>query len=258
MTTPLDAAHGAMDAAPEDDAKRLAFFGQLAGTELHLLLTAEPDGDTLSPEVFETEEGTFVLAFDTEDRLTQFTGRITPHATLSGRKLAALLAGEGAGIGLNLDVAPSAMLLPAAAVNWLHRTLGKRPKVAEARPRDLTPPAGLPEALVSALDARLAAAAGLAQSAFLAGVTYADDRRGHVLAVISAVPGAEEALAEAVGEALIFSGLDAGELDVIFVDASDEISARLAKVGLRFDLPEPEKLVPVAPGSDPNSPPTLR
>ncbi|MGR3469128.1 MAG: SseB family protein, partial [Shimia sp.] len=84
---------------------------------------------------------------------------------------------------------------------------------------------------------------------------------GHLLAFIAPVPGVEPGLARAVAEALRFSGLDAGSLDVAFFDASDEMAARLATVGLRFDLPEietPEASPPRAPGMDPDRPPRLR
>jgi hypothetical protein len=45
-----------------------------------------------------------------------------------------------------------------------------------------------------------------------------------------------------------------------FFDAADPIAAKLAKVGLRFDLPQPQApvSVPVAPGMDPANPPKLR
>ncbi|MFD1344812.1 SseB family protein, partial [Litorisediminicola beolgyonensis] len=75
-------------------------------------------------------------------------------------------------------------------------------------------------------------------------------------------PGAEAALARAVNEALVFSGVEAGALDVTFVADSDPLAARLARVGLRFDLPIPEepqeRAAPSAPGSDPSKPPKLR
>jgi hypothetical protein len=46
---------------------------------------------------------------------------------------------------------------------------------------------------------------------------------------------------------------------VAFFDSSDPICRRLARVGLRFDLPEPpEPATPAAPGSDPDRPPRLR
>lgn len=254
--TPLDRAHAAMD---QDDAARLRFFERLADAELFLLLAAEADGDRIEPDLFEIGAARYVLAFDREDRLAGFVGRAAPYAALSGRALAAMLTGQGIGLGLNLDVAPSSILIPPGAVDWLHATLANRPAETAARPVELCAPAGLPEPLLAALDAKLAAAGGLARFAYLATVTYAPARRGHLLAFVGAAPGAEAALAQAAAEALTFSGLEAGELDVGFFDAADPMAARLARVGLRIDLPDPaEPDAPRAPGSDPNRPPRLR
>ena len=80
-----------------------------------------------------------------------------------------------------------------------------------------------------------------------------------MLAFVGALPGAEEALAQATSEALVFSGLDAAALDVGFFDARDVVVERLARVGLRFDLPQPAPAAaPAAPGTDPDRPPRLR
>lgn len=257
--TPIDRAHAAMEAAPGDDALRLRFFERFADAEFVLMLATEPDGDRIEPETFDIEGGPVVLAFDREERLAEFAGKIVPYAALSGRTLAGMLAGQGIGIGVNLGVASSSILLPPEALTWLAATLAERPAETEARPVELARPANLPENLLLSLDAKLPAAAGLAHSAYLALATYEDGRRGHVLAFVDAVPGAETSLAQAVGEALIFSGLDAGELDVTFITASDPTAARLASVGLRIDLPEPAKSeAPRAPGMDPNRPPKLR
>ncbi len=257
--TPLDTAFLRMEANPDDDAARLGFYDRVAGSELFLLLTAEPDGDQIDPQVFETDDGGFVLAFDLENRLTDFTGASAPYAALSGRSLAKMLATEGLGIGLNLGVAPSSFLLPDTAVAWLSTTLATGPREVEARPTELLPPASLPEHLVGSLDQKLAATNGLAPFAYLVSARYQDGRNTHILAFIDPVPGAEPALAQAASEALIFSGLDAGEMDVAFFAASDPVSARLAKVGLRFDLPQPEPVsAPNAPGMDPDTPPRLR
>ena len=257
--TPIDHAHARMTTAPEDDALRLAFFERLADGELFLLLEGEPDGDNVSPREIETSEGKFVLVFDREDRLAEFAGGAAPYAALSGRSLAEMLTGEELGIGLNIGVAPSEILIPAAAISWLSETLAIRPTETEATPDELWPPTGLPDSLVAALDTKLATTAGLAKLAYLSGVTWTGGRRGHLLAFVDAVPGAEPALARAVSEALVFSGLDAGELDVTFFNASSPVAARLAKVGLRFDLPTPpEANAPSAPGMDPEKPPRLR
>ncbi|MEL6685774.1 MAG: SseB family protein [Pseudomonadota bacterium] len=257
--TDLDQAHAAMEAAPEDDAARLRFYERLADTELFMLLGAEAEGDQITPELFEIDDQKFTLVFDREERLSQFVGRVAPYAGVPGRALAQMLAGQGVGLALNLDVAPSAMLIPAEAVDWLVATLSHGPDETEARLTEVSAPAGLPEAVVSGLDRKLAIAAGLARFAYLAAATYEDGARGHVLAFVDAVEGAEKALASAASEALTFSGIEAGVMDVFFVRASDPLAAHLAKVGLRFDLPEPEAPhVPGAPGMDPDKPPKLR
>lgn len=258
--TPIDLAHAAMQAAPEDDTARLRFFERVADGEWFLLLDEEHDGEgPITPRVFPVEADNFVLAFDREQRLAEFAGH-APYAAMSGRVLAEMLAGSGYGLGLNLSVAPSEMLLPGAAVDWLHATLGNAPSEAHGKAEEIFPPAGLPEALIVALDAKLAIAGGLAKLVYLSGVKYEDGVRSHLLAFVDHIPGAEDALARLVSEALIFSGVEAGALDVAFFKSSDPLCAPLARFGLRFDLPEPEPIStgPSAPGMDPNAPPKLR
>ncbi|WP_049645427.1 SseB family protein [Candidatus Rhodobacter oscarellae] len=240
------------------EAAQLRFFDLLAASELFLLLSEEPQGETVSPEVFETPEGTYLLVFDREDRLASFVGRPAPYAGMTGRALAEMLAGQGIGFILNADAEETAHPVPTDVVDWLSATLADTPQETAATPQELLPPAGLPEALLTGIDAKLATAAGLARLAYLSGVRYDSGALSHMLAFIDAQPGAETALAQAVHEALTFSGLEAATLDVAFFDASDPIAARLAKVGLRFDLPEPEQIqIPGAPGMDPDKPPKL-
>jgi len=257
--TPLDRAHAAMDAAPEDDTARLRFYERLAEGELFLMLAADPVGEEIEPRLFPLDDGPYVLVYDREERLSRFAGGPTPYAALPGRRVAEMLAGRGIGLGLNLGEAPSEMLLPAEAVDWLAGTLAARPSLAEAQPREIMAPADLPERLLTALDAKLARMGGLASLAYLAAVTYETGAHTHLLAFIDAVEGAEDTLARAVGEALTFSGLEAGTLDVAFLPAAHVLSARLARTALRFDLPDraaPDR--PRPPGSDPDTPPRLR
>ncbi|MBT9384901.1 SseB family protein [Pseudooceanicola sp. CBS1P-1] len=258
--TPLDLAHAAMDAAPEDDTARLRFYERLADSELFLLLGAEAAGQSATPELFPVEDVNFVLLFDREERLAAFTGRISPYVALSGRAIAEQLAGQGVGFAVNLDT-PSAILIPPEAVSWLAETIGHAPEEVEAQIEAFHPPHGLPETLITALDTKLALAAGLADCAFLAGTEDDKGRRSHMLAFIDAVPGAEGSLAKAASEALTFSGIEAGQMDVGFFRAADVHAGALARVGLRFDLPEapkPQEVTRIAPGSDPEKPPILR
>ncbi len=258
--TELDRAHAAMEAAAEDGAARLGFYHALADTQLFLLLVAEAVGDDISPQTYDVEGVPHALAFDTEDRLAEFTGAAAPYAALPGRTLAAMLAGAGAGLGLNLGVAPSSILLPPEALGWLNETLGQGDGAeGGARPDALTPPGNVPQSVLSALDAKLARAAGLASHACLAGTRYAGGETGHLLVFIGAVQGSEAALTRAVSEALTFSGVEAGTLDVGFADIGSALAQRVERVGLRFDLPKAEAPEPrAAPGSDPSRPPKLR
>ncbi|MDG1167684.1 MAG: SseB family protein [Sulfitobacter sp.] len=256
--TPLDEAHAAMIAAPDDDAARLRFYERISDVELFLLLEAEPDEDHVTPVVF--QEG-YVLVFDRAQRLAAYVGDAAPYVALSGRSIAGMLAGQDLGMAVNIGVAPSEILLPAGAVAWLRDTLAHAPGEVEARIETVLPPKGLPETLIAAIDAKLATATGMAAGAFLVAVEYTGGGRGHLLAFVGAIPRAQDALVRAASEALTFSGIEAGAMDVGFFGANDPTVVKLAKVGLRFDLPQGEGLqhTPrMPPGSDPSKPPILK
>ncbi len=259
VVTLLDAAHAAVSANPGNDTLRLRFYERLADGEMILLLEREVVGDRVEPRVFPLEGGPVVLVFDREERLAAFTGGIAPYAALPGRVIAGMLKGQGIGLGVNLGVAPSSMLLPPEALDWLAIALEAGPEVAEGKPEAFHPPKDLPEGVLTGLDAKLARAAGLASGALLAGVSYAGGRRGHMLAFLDALQGSEDVLARAVSEALVFSGVEVGELDVVFLTSGQPAAEAMARVGLRFDLPAvgtPDG--PAAPGMRPDKPPILR
>ncbi|MGB3555350.1 MAG: SseB family protein [Jannaschia sp.] len=254
--TPLDRAHVCAERTGADG-DRLAFFERLAEAELHLLLNGSGAAGEVSPRLFEVDGARYVLAFDLPERLSAFVGGAdaAPTATLSGRALARMLATDGLGLGLNLEDAPSAQLLAPDAMAWLSETLAHGPAEEERAIAGVMPPGDLPAALLTALDGKLALAAGLARTAYLAGVEYRDGARSHILGIIDAVPGSEPDLARAVSEALVFSGLEAGGLDVTFLRAAQPLAATLARHGLRIDLPT---LEPTGPSRDPEAPPRLR
>lgn len=257
--TAIDAAHAAMEAAPEDEEARLAFYARLAEVELFLLVEREAPDNALDPRVFALEHGDTVLVFDSEERLAEFSGNEAAYAALPGRRLVPLLSGRNLWLGLNLGVAPSAYLMGPDVLEWMTETLTGGAETTEAGIEALMAPAGLPERLLVALDRKLARAAGLARHAFLAAVDYRDGSRRHLVVIVGAAEGAEEALAMEIREALAFSGLEAAVLDIVFTAPSSDLAARAARVGLRFDLPQPEAPgIRRAPGSDPDTPPRLR
>ncbi len=235
-------------ARPGDDARRLALYEALSGAELVLPIASDAPGEAVEPETEEHGGLPHVVAHDGPGALSGAAAR--PTASLSGLALARMLAGQGAGIALRLAGLPEPVLVAPEAVDWLARSLGPGPERVEARPLAAHPPKGLPPALLAALDRRLARAEGLATAAWLAAVDWSDGSRGHLLAVVGARPGAEEALAAGLHAAVALSGAEGLRLDVTFLADGDPALVRLARVGLRFDL-----ATPVEP---PPGPPRLR
>jgi hypothetical protein len=117
MTTPLDDAFAAME-AEGTDAARLRWFDRLVASELFLLLEAEAEGDTVRPRVFEVEDGAFVCVFDREERLSAFAGDAAPYASLSGRALSGMLAGQGLGLAVNLGTGRKCCSTPMRSTGW--------------------------------------------------------------------------------------------------------------------------------------------
>ncbi len=258
MMTPLDEAHAAMMAAPQDDAARLRFYERVADVELYLLLEEEAVGDQVSPVLYAQD---YVMVFDRAERLAEYVGAEAPFVALSGRSIAGMLEGQPLGLAVNIGVAPSEILLPADAMDWLRQTLAHEAGEVEAKIDRVLPPGGLPEVVIAAIDAKLATATGMAAGAFLVEVVYDSGGRGHLLAFVGAQERAREALVRAASEALTFSGVEAGAMDVGFFAPDDPVVVKLARVGLRFDLPQGEGLqhTPrMAPGSDPSKPPILK
>lgn len=258
--TPLDLAHARMSATPDDDAARLRYYEALADADLVLWLETEAEGEAIAPRVIDMDDGPVVLAYDLEDRLAEVAGAPVPYAALPGRVIAAQLAGQGVALGVNLGSDAPAFLVPPEALSWLAGVLDRAPEAAQARPVEFRAPGALPPALVDLLTQRLLRAGGLAQVALLAGVTYDDGRRGHMLAFVGAQDAAQAALARMAAEALAFSGVEAGEMDVAFLAPDDPATTPMARVARAFDMPAP--VVPAAPaaapGMDPDRPPRLR
>lgn len=258
----LDDAYEAMQAKPDDDRAMLRFYERLADNELFLALEHEPQGDDdIKPLIFHTEGQQFALVFDSAERLAEFAEKTVPYIALSGRLIANTLSGQGVGLGVNLMVSPSSTLLGSDIVDWLASSLGEDVKTLKASPITVSSPSAIPEELLEALDQKLALMQGLATCAYLAQIAYDDGSNAHSLVFVDALEQAEDAITAAISEALAFSGIGAGWLDVMFIAGTSALIEKLEAQGLKFDLPDPlraDAYMPQAPGMDPNKPPKLK
>jgi len=263
--TPLDQAHGDMAQDSENDTARLRFYRRLAEVELFLLLESEPEGAAINPQVFPVDDGAYMLVFDSEARLTEFAQGSAPFASMSGRKIVEMLTGLGEksafGLGVNLAVAPSSILIPASGVDWLAEMLDQTMTEISQTVQRFHAPHGLAPEMIAAIDSKLATATAMAERAYLLGLEFADGDVGNMLAFVGAIPAAKPALQQAIGEVVRFADLDS-RFDVGFFAADGPEIAVFDRVGLRFDLPQinaPQNTAQgVAPGMNPDRPPNLR
>ncbi len=233
-----------------DDAARLRLYEVFSGAELVLPLAAEAEAgdEDVTPESIKVSGVPHVVAHDS---IAAFAGgEPRPTATLSGLALSQMLDGQGVGVALRMEGMAEPLLIAPEALDWLARNLAEGPARVEARPLALHPPKGLPTSLLTTLDRRLAQGEGMARAAWLAAVDWSDGSRGHLLAFVGARPGTEETLAAGINAAVALSGAEGVRMDVTFLPEEDPVIARIAKVGLRFDMEDPE--------AAPTGPPRLR
>ncbi len=258
--SPLDVAFIEMAAAGDDPIAAARFHERLLAGWLSVVLAAEPEqgAEAVRPEVFDVEEGRFVLAFDSDGRMAAFLDRARPSAGLSGRSLIAMLAGRGLGIALNLGEAPSATLLPAETIDWLADRLREAALVEIDTGLDwVGPPLDAPAALIDGLGRRITAFGPTIGMAVLVASRSGDAEPALTLAVSGAPEAARAAIAAAVAEAAAICGPHDRAVQVFFVDRDLAVLARLERVGIVFEVAAALEAPPA--GSDNGArPPILR
>lgn len=263
MAGPLDSAHAAMMAVPEDSAARAAYYRALVDCELYLLLAREAEDDRIEPRTVTVDGGDMILAFDDEARLAAFAEGPLPYAALPGRVIFGLMAGRGLTLGLNLGGEDGAFVMPPEIVDWLVARLGDAP-LADQKPAGGWKPLAEAAPLAAAITAALGPAAPLCQGAWLASARADGDAPTPAVIFVGARPEAEAALAKAASEALAFSGRIEGRAEVYFLTKADFDASTLPSVARAIPLqapPEPAPArasPPAAPGGDPDRPPRLR
>jgi hypothetical protein len=260
--TAIDSAFEASQAEPDDNGLYMRLLERIMDAELFLLLADEPERDRIDPHLFEMDEGRFVLAFDRGERLAEFLDTPSPYVALPGRRLVEMIAGQHVGLALNLGVAPSEMLLPPDAVDWMAQIGAGSPELHEARLTGIAMPRNLPSGLMAALDPKLAAMAEVIDEAHLVAAQFSDTDEALLLVLFGVPEAARNDVAAAIGEAVRFSGMDHARLDVTFLDTDAPARAQIEEVSVRIELPRSADLdghrSPKEPGSDPVNPPRIR
>lgn len=238
----------------------MAYYHALLDQVLCVLLQGDPEAGDPALQVFDTSQGQFSVAFDSELRLAEFAGDSAFFVEMSGRALVQSLRDMGLGLGVNLDVAPSSALLPADVIAWLADQADAAPDESHARPVDF---AALPTPRwCDALIARLQPL-DVTKALWIATGLYEDGAARSCLiypALPSQITPSVAKLSYDVARFAAQEG-DADDLEVIFLPHGDPLWLRLVQVGLKIDVPKPtpqEIVQPLGPGLDPTKPPILR
>lgn len=118
--TPLDQA---LDNAKLSQCKRNAFYAQLVSTTL-LIPTHEPDAEQrFNPILAEVDGTTYLMVFDTEEKLSNWAQAPLPYTTLEGHVVAEITQGNIHWV-LNPGT-PFTKILTPDEINWLKGLITK-------------------------------------------------------------------------------------------------------------------------------------
>lgn len=260
--TPLDTAWTATEAPGAGDAEMARYYDVFAAAELHLLVDpASLEGEgTPQPLLFPVDGTDTALVFDTEARMAAFMEDGAAHLTLSGRAVISMFSGRGAQIGVNLGDAPSATVLPAAAIDWAASALHQPIEAEEGQDMALTVPRVITPDLLARIDAKISGMGSAVSEAWLCGLG-AGRRAGLILCVALREQAAEQSVVAALAETARFAGGEKAAFDIAVTQSGDPRLDAARKVGLGFEPTNPAdaaRVEPVAPGMDKSKPPRLR
>lgn len=138
---------------------------------------AEPEeGQEISPKMVEVDGVDTLPLFDSEERLAAFVDEPTAFIALPGRAYFQMLAGQGAQIAINLNVAPSANVFGPETVEALAQIVSQNEEEVALDPSGplVVSKPEAPSPLVAALAARLNAFRAQVAEAWLATLSEED------------------------------------------------------------------------------------
>ena len=236
--TAIDRAYSEMIDGGE--AELLRFYQVLAGSDLLVLLDASDENEVPEPKIIPVEAGQYVLVFDLKERVTELTGYDAPTSRVAGREVFQLMRGRGIGVAVNMGEAPSAMLIPGDAIDWICDTLDDAaaaenapvpaPAPAAGRFKALLAPHNFPDTLQLALTDKLAPVADLYDKALLLRAEYDDGQSGYLVAFSAVEDANRGVIAASVNDALAtFRGKEVA-LDIAFMARDEPLLDRIGRV----------------------------
>ena len=263
FSTHIDHAWRAAQQSTASDADRVEMADEATAAFVDVVLAAHlacpvwddengepPSQDRAQPKLIPQEDGEALALFDSEDRLADYLDAPSAFIALPGHTFFELAAQHGLAIALNPGVAPSAMTFSSATVIAVAELVAAAESAGDAQSDGLIEaraPKDAPPALLTALQARLAAARGLASEGWLFEASMKEgDQPALVLGLVAPVGAEPEALRRLsvelsrLGSALLnnIQGVDR-EMNVALFAEGDAALERIRSVGFGMSASSP-------------------
>ena len=243
--TNIDRAHAAMTAGGETEL--ISFYRSVADSELHIILEEANPTEVAEPRLQMLDGSQYVLAVDQKDRIFGLAGEGAPTSRIYGRDLFNLIRGRGIHVAINIGVAPSEMVIPDHAIDWICEMLDDDeekaldPAVASAAEKlvpatqngkfkALLAPHNIPDTLLVMLNEKLHHVAKFIDTALLLRAEYVDRPSGFVIAFSGVEEAHREIVTVSVTEALVAARRNDLVLDIVFLQEDDPSLVRLSRL----------------------------
>jgi len=250
IETPLDLA---FERARNDPEETAGFYDALFAATIFLPIDRAFDDDgnqseasasAIEPIFYDVEGEPTLLIFDTEERLAIWTEEPIDYVGLTGRQLFEMFDG-GQQVALNINVAPSSVIISVETVTWLHERAvetGNSDEVVAGTALEVTAPPALDTEVVARIAARIAGLRREIDEAvfFSLGIDAGQDEaeRRVVLGVATSEQGLRDA--NAVAEALAETARGAFDgtrpVEVALLAANSPLMDKARKVGLNLPV----------------------
>ena len=233
----IDELYSYFHTEPNNIEKKLEFYQRILGNEFLIILESSDFEGDLTPRTFDTQEGKFLLCYESNEKITNFIIQEVAHVLLSFKKTIALIKNKKIGIALNIGD-NSGVLLGLEAVEWLWKVILSNPsEELSSIPTEFKFPNFVDESLLSNLKVALETMSGMAKRVVLAQAQYKDLSESFFLGFIDSPQLFHELIRKRVLDIVKLDKSDSVFVDVAFLSSSTELAAQLSKKGLNVKFP---------------------
>ena len=238
--------------------RKLEFHRRIIGNDFLVVLQNGYFDDDLRPRIFDTQEGKFLLCFESNEKLTNFITQKTAHVLLSFKEIIKLIKNKKIGIAINIGK-HSGILLDLKVVEWIEQVISSG-QVEELglMPIEFEFPHLVDESLLGNLKIVLETMSGMTKKVILAQAHYNDLNVSFFLGFIDSPKLFHKSIKERVLDVVKLHKSDSVFLDVAFLSSSTELASKLSINGLTILLPRLQLGKKTKPSQSHTSVPKLR